>query len=158
MKPPPPMLPASGQETASAKAVATAASTAFPPSAKTFAPIRLATAESLTTIPPSPRSTSIRDVRPPPSFIPWSSDTDSRFLLAPVWANAWETTMASGKINSHRSMVVVQNTKRRKHLFKDTWLSVLSRWLKSDVGKINRALPNQIIGRSRRKCSSLWLA
>ena len=39
MKPPPPMLPAVGWTTASAKAVATAASTAVPPAAMTSAPI-----------------------------------------------------------------------------------------------------------------------
>src|SRR6185369_13202153 len=40
MKPPPPMLPAVGWTTASAKAVATAASTAVPPAAITSAPMR----------------------------------------------------------------------------------------------------------------------
>ena len=40
MKPPPPMLPAVGWTTASANAVATAASTAVPPAAITSAPIR----------------------------------------------------------------------------------------------------------------------
>ena len=39
MKPPPPMLPAVGCTTASANAVATAASTAVPPAAITSAPI-----------------------------------------------------------------------------------------------------------------------
>ena len=40
MKPPPPILPALGWTTASAKAVATAASTAVPPSLIASAPIR----------------------------------------------------------------------------------------------------------------------
>ena len=40
MKPPPPMLPAVGCTTASANAVATAASTAVPPAPITSAPIR----------------------------------------------------------------------------------------------------------------------
>ena len=40
MKPPPPMLPAVGCVTASANAVATAASTAVPPSLMTSAPMR----------------------------------------------------------------------------------------------------------------------
>ena len=40
MKPPPPMLPAVGCTTASANAVATAASTAVPPSLITSAPMR----------------------------------------------------------------------------------------------------------------------
>src|SRR3954452_11342631 len=40
MKPPPPMLPAVGWVTASAKAVATAASTAVPPAPITSAPMR----------------------------------------------------------------------------------------------------------------------
>ena len=51
MKPPPPMLPALGCVTASANAVATAASTAFPPFARTDAPASDAIAEVLITMP-----------------------------------------------------------------------------------------------------------
>ena len=50
MKPPPPRLPARGRVTASAKAVATAASTALPPCAMICAPIRLDSAFWLTTM------------------------------------------------------------------------------------------------------------
>ena len=51
MKPPPPMLPADGWVTASANAVATAASTALPPFASTVAPASHAGAETQTTSP-----------------------------------------------------------------------------------------------------------
>ncbi len=51
MNPPPPMLPALGSVTASAKAVATAASTALPPFASTAAPASHAGADVHTTIP-----------------------------------------------------------------------------------------------------------
>src|SRR6185503_2509299 len=51
MKPPPPMLPALGRVTASAKAVATAASTALPPRARTDAPASQAGADVHTTRP-----------------------------------------------------------------------------------------------------------
>src|SRR4051812_41303841 len=51
MNPPPPMFPAPGYVTASAKAVATAASTAFPPRARIDAPTSEAGAELLITIP-----------------------------------------------------------------------------------------------------------
>src|SRR3954468_15316580 len=52
MNPPPPMLPALGWVTASAKAVATAASTADPPLASTAAPASQAGAGVETTSPP----------------------------------------------------------------------------------------------------------
>src|SRR3954470_22600270 len=51
MKPPPPMLPAVGCVTASAKAVATAASTAVPPAAIASAPMRDAIAFCDATMP-----------------------------------------------------------------------------------------------------------
>src|SRR5213592_4296388 len=51
MKPPPPMLPALGWVTASANAVATAASTAFPPLARMAAPASHAGADVHTTSP-----------------------------------------------------------------------------------------------------------
>ena len=51
MKPPPPMLPALGCVTASANAVATAASTALPPVASTDAPASHAGADVQTTRP-----------------------------------------------------------------------------------------------------------
>jgi hypothetical protein len=51
MKPPPPRLPAVGNTTASAKAMATAASTALPPDASTSTPTFVARAESLETMP-----------------------------------------------------------------------------------------------------------
>src|SRR6266581_9670015 len=51
MNPPPPMFPASGQVTASAKAVATAASTAFPPRIITSRPTRDASIDTDTTAP-----------------------------------------------------------------------------------------------------------
>ena len=51
MKPPPPMLPALGCVTASANAVATAASTALPPLARIAAPASHAGADVQTTIP-----------------------------------------------------------------------------------------------------------
>ena len=51
MNPPPPMLPALGSVTASANAVATAASTALPPLASTAAPASQAGADVQTTSP-----------------------------------------------------------------------------------------------------------
>ncbi len=51
MKPPPPRLPAPGKTTASANAVATAASTALPPAWSTSSPTREASVASVTTIP-----------------------------------------------------------------------------------------------------------
>ena len=50
MNPPPPMLPAAGKVTVSAKPVATAASTALPPARMISAPTRLASSLLLTTI------------------------------------------------------------------------------------------------------------
>ena len=49
MNPPPPMFPASGFTTASARETATAASTAFPPRSMIWAPISLATLSVVTT-------------------------------------------------------------------------------------------------------------
>src|SRR3954449_9338251 len=63
MKPPPPRLPASGCVTASANAVATAASTALPPCARTLAPASHEGAETQTTRPSfdgTPRSSAER--------------------------------------------------------------------------------------------------
>ena len=51
MKPPPPMLPANGCVTASANAVATAASTALPPFVRMAAPMSDATSDAETTTP-----------------------------------------------------------------------------------------------------------
>ena len=52
MKPPPPMLPARGRVTASAKPVATAASTALPPLASIARPASLASRSGPTTMSP----------------------------------------------------------------------------------------------------------
>src|SRR5262245_29756882 len=54
MNPPPPMLPASGQVTARAKATATAASTALPPFLRTATPTSAAGADTHTTMPLRP--------------------------------------------------------------------------------------------------------
>ena len=51
MNPPPPMFPAGGYVTAKAKAVATAASTAFPPCRSILRPASLAGADTETTMP-----------------------------------------------------------------------------------------------------------
>ena len=51
MKPPPPMLPALGSTTASAKPTATAASMALPPAFRMSTPTWLASACSLATMP-----------------------------------------------------------------------------------------------------------
>src|SRR5262245_39908847 len=56
MKPPPPMLPASGHVTASAKATATAASTALPPERRALRPASDAGRETVTTMPLAPRA------------------------------------------------------------------------------------------------------
>src|SRR4051812_38785943 len=67
MKPPPPRLPADGWVTASAKAVATAASTALPPCARTLAPASQEGAETQTTRPSldgTPRSSADRSGAP----------------------------------------------------------------------------------------------
>ena len=56
MKPPPPMLPATGNVTASAKPVATAASTALPPAFITSTPACAAFTSAATTIPFSART------------------------------------------------------------------------------------------------------
>src|SRR5262245_18781147 len=63
MKPPPPRLPAAGWVTARAKPVATAASTALPPFARTDAPASHAGADTQTTRPSLegvPRSACVR--------------------------------------------------------------------------------------------------
>src|SRR5258708_3012363 len=73
MKPPPPMLPALGCVTASAKAVATAASTALPPLASTPAPASQAGAEVQTTIPSFDWTPSAAGCRPPPPRLWWAS-------------------------------------------------------------------------------------
>src|SRR5436190_13636332 len=68
MKPPPPRLPADGWVTASANAVATAASTALPPRASTLAPASQDGAETQTTRPSfdgTPRSSADRRGAPP---------------------------------------------------------------------------------------------
>src|SRR6516164_689177 len=67
MKPPPPMLPALGCVTASANAVATAASTASPPLARTAAPASHAGDEVHTTSPSfdeTPSSGAVRTADP----------------------------------------------------------------------------------------------
>src|SRR4051812_36422742 len=67
MKPPPPRLPAEGCVTASAKAVATAASTALPPWASTPAPASQDGVETQTTRPSfdgTPRSSADRSAAP----------------------------------------------------------------------------------------------
>ena len=51
MKPPPPMLPASGFTTARANCTAIAASTAFPPASRMSTPTRLASSSVVTTMP-----------------------------------------------------------------------------------------------------------
>ena len=51
MKPPPPMLPALGCVTASAKPTATAASMALPPLLRTLSPASVACASRVTTMP-----------------------------------------------------------------------------------------------------------
>src|SRR5205807_2650725 len=51
MNPPPPMLPATGYVTASAKATATAASTALPPDLRTDTPTSAAGGDAQTTMP-----------------------------------------------------------------------------------------------------------
>ena len=56
MNPPPPMFPASGFTTASAKCVATAASTALPPACSMPSPAALASESVDTTIPWTARS------------------------------------------------------------------------------------------------------
>src|SRR5215471_20486430 len=56
MKPPPPMFPAAGSTTASAKAVATAASTALPPFSRISTPAREASSSSVVTIPCAART------------------------------------------------------------------------------------------------------
>ena len=60
MNPPPPILPFEGEATASANAVATAASTALPPRPRIAAPVSAAMSEDETTIPAfdgTPKST-----------------------------------------------------------------------------------------------------
>src|SRR5215472_12044098 len=56
MKPPPPMLPAAGSTTASANAVATAASTALPPRFKISTPACEQSSSSVTTMPCTART------------------------------------------------------------------------------------------------------
>src|SRR5438552_6874898 len=63
MNPPPPMLPALGWVTASANAVATAASTALPPRASTAAPASHAGADVQTTRPVFDETPSSRAAR-----------------------------------------------------------------------------------------------
>src|SRR6516164_4975620 len=65
MKPPPPRLPASGQVTARANAVATAASTAFPPCLRMLHPTADASGDTETTIPFRPSAVRLPDSAPP---------------------------------------------------------------------------------------------
>src|SRR5438309_2294764 len=58
MNPPPPILPAAGSTTANANAVATAASTAFPPFWRISTPAREANSSSVATMPCAPRTAS----------------------------------------------------------------------------------------------------
>src|SRR5437762_3330045 len=58
MNPPPPILPAAGSTTANANAVATAASTAFPPFCRISTPVREANSSSVATMPWAPRTAS----------------------------------------------------------------------------------------------------
>jgi len=60
MKPPPPRPEAIGSTTPSARETATAASTAFPPSARTSRPASAASGWAATTIPLSDRATFMR--------------------------------------------------------------------------------------------------
>src|SRR5262249_40165103 len=64
MKPPPPRLPASGQTTARANAVATAASTALPPFFNTSRPIADASGATETTMPRRPREVAVVESSP----------------------------------------------------------------------------------------------
>src|SRR5688572_20635436 len=59
MNPPPPRFPASGFTTASAKWVATAASTAFPPRRRTSTPTAVATESVVATIPSRPSTVEV---------------------------------------------------------------------------------------------------
>ena len=68
MKPPPPMFPAAGRVTASANAVATAASTALPPWRRMAAPTSDAGPDADTTIP-------VRDGTPESA---WAAAEESR--------------------------------------------------------------------------------
>ena len=75
MKPPPPMLPAVGQVTAMAKAVAIAASTALPPSFMIATPTSEAIAEELATTP----------VRLPSGDLVPLGDVAAIIFLAPIF-------------------------------------------------------------------------
>ncbi len=67
MNPPPPILPALGSTAASAKAVATAASTALPPSRSTATPTSVASAWSATTMPCAPSAAGVSSGKGQPS-------------------------------------------------------------------------------------------
>ena len=91
MKPPPPTLPAAGQVTAIAKAVATAASTALPPFCSTETPTSAAIASMATTMPCRAR-TGWRACRGTASTNAIASG-NSLFI---AWAPGWVTDRRAG--------------------------------------------------------------
>src|ERR1019366_9192906 len=79
MNPPPPILPATGCVTASAKAVATAASTALPPCFRTARPTSEAGSETVTTTP----LRNSGDFSPP--WIPVNAPRLARAITPIIW-------------------------------------------------------------------------
>src|SRR5437764_410386 len=113
MYPPPPMFPAAGQVTASAAAVATAASVALPPRFRISRPTSDAIPLTLTTMPLRPRATSARPARPqPPARDPNTpgyvkakelpdgdvppADQDGDFIIGPTHKRAPEMAAQDG--------------------------------------------------------------
>ncbi len=96
--PPPPMFPASGFTTASAKWTATAASTAFPPRRSTSAPISDATRSVVTTI---PRAASVGASRSRVNSHPGGNETVSARASA---ASALGVPHAASAAASRRAM------------------------------------------------------
>src|SRR6476661_8915817 len=90
MNPPPPMLPALGSVTARANAVATAASTALPPFARTAAPASQAGADVQTTRPSFdaiPASGAAAGCSVPPDSASTSAQASTAFFIGQAYPN-----------------------------------------------------------------------
>ena len=110
MNPPPPTLPAAGSVTASAKPVATAASTAFPPRRMISTPAALASALLLATMPLGATVA----VRPAPTFHPAgmraaaAAAAGEGVALPPVPRQATQARTAAVAMNAVLLMVITE--------------------------------------------------
>src|SRR6185369_1555032 len=98
IKPPPPMLPASGQVTARAKPTATAASTALPPFLSTAAPASDAGAETDTTMPLRPSALWLASAVLARAQKPSKANNDVHVLIGEL---SWRRKFWSAVIAAH---------------------------------------------------------